>query len=300
MHEVTIMAKSIEELRIEWAGYDAIRDAGVIDPENIIRHTDISYSTYPETLLDVYYPEGTSRPLPTIISIHGGGWFTGSKQLYSHYCLRLADRGFTVVNFNYRLAPEYKYPAPLEDCCALLHWIKENAAAYYIDLNNVFVVGDSAGGQIALQLLTMMTSDAYNDLFPFSPPKGFKVNACGLNYGCYFMPVSKMVPPEKAGDMFVAYFPEDYLPCVPSLQAHKYVNWTFPPAFVMTSRNDYLRMMAPPLHAILKFKGAESVLRFYGKKSEKEIGHVFHLNCHTEIAKQCNDDQCAFFRAHMV
>ena len=57
------------------------------------------------------------------------------------------------------------------------------------------------------------------------------------------MPISKLVPPEKAGDLFVAYFPEDYMACVPSLKAEKYVNWKFPPAFVMTSRNDYLRMI---------------------------------------------------------
>lgn len=294
------MENSINEIRAKWAAMDAIRDAGVVDPENLVRHTDLSYGIHLENLLDVYYPEGTDRPLPTIINIHGGGWFTGSKALYSHYCLRLADRGFTVVSFDYRLAPENKYPAPLEDCCNVLHWVQENAEQYCIDLNNVFVVGDSAGGQLAFQLLTMLTNDAYNDLFPFSPPKDFKVNACALNCGCYFMPVSKNLPPKKAGAIFEAYFPEDYMSCVPSLKAHKYINWKFPPAFVMTSRNDYLRLMAPPLHGMLKFKGVESQLHIYGKKAEKEIGHVFHLNCHTEIAKQCNDDECAFFRAHMV
>ena len=294
------MENKMTELRKKWAEGDAKRDAGVIDPENIVRHTDLPYGPHPENLLDVYYPEGTDRVLPTLVSIHGGGWFYGSKQLYSHYCLRLAQRGFTVVNFDYRLAPENKYPSPLEDCCNVLRWMELNAQHYCIDLNNVFVVGDSAGGQLAFQLLTMLCSDAYCKLFSFAPPKNFKVNACGLNCGCYFMPISKLVPPEKAGDLFTAYFPEDYLPCVPSLKADKYVNWKFPPAFVMTSRNDYLRMMAPPLHALLKFKGVESKLRIYGKKSEKEIGHVFHLNCHTEIAKQCNDDECAFFRAHMV
>ena len=70
-------------------------------------------------------------------------------------------------------------------------------------------------------------------------------------------------------------------------------------SFVMTSRNDYLRFMAPPLHGLLRMKGAESVLRIYGKKEEKDIGHVFHLNCHQPLADQCNDEQCAFFRAHM-
>jgi hypothetical protein len=53
------------------------------------------------------------------------------------------------------------------------------------------------------------------------------------------------------------------------------------------------------MHWLLKLKGAESILRIYGKKSQKEIGHVFHLNCKSELADRCNDEQAAFFRKHM-
>ena len=293
------MEEIIRQMREKWAEGDVKRDAGVVDPENVIRFTDIPYGDYPENLLDVYCPEGTEGCLPTIVSIHGGGWFYGSKKLYSHYCLRLAARGFTVVNFDYRLAPEYKYPAPLEDACKVLEWIAAQGEKYHIDRNNMFLVGDSAGGQLAFQLLAMMTNEKYNALFPFSPPEGVSFRACGMNCGCYFMPISRMLPPKKVGKIFEAYFPEDYMPCVPSLQAQKYINKKFPPAFVMTAKNDYLRMMAPPLHILLKMKGVESVLKIYGQKDQKEIGHVFHLNCHLALADQCNDEQCAFFRAHM-
>ena len=102
------------------------------------------------------------------------------------------------------------------------------------------------------------------------------------------------------GPIFEAYFQEDYLPWVPSLKAQKHLTRDFPPAYVMTAKNDYLRFMAPLLHARLRAKGVESLLRIYGKKSQKEIAHVFHLNCHSELAVQCNDEECAFFRAHMV
>ena len=294
------MYEKIAQMRREWAEGDAKRDAGLTVPEGLVRHLDIPYGEDDLQKLDVYYPEGTDGPLPTIISIHGGGWFYGSKRLYSHYCLRLAQRGFTVVNFDYRLAPENKYPAPLEDCCNMLHWVQQNGEKYHIDLNNVFLVGDSAGGQLAFQLLTMLTNETYNALFPFSPPKDFRFNACGLNCGCYFMPLSKYVTPEKMGKIFEAYFPEDYMACIPSLKAEKYITRKFPPAFVMTSRNDYLRLMGPPLYILLRWKGVESVLRIYGKKDQKEIGHVFHLNCHLELADRCNDDQCAFFRRHII
>ena len=293
------MEETIKKMREQWAAGDAKRDAGLTIPEGLVRHLDISYGPYAENLLDVYYPEGTDRNLPTIVNIHGGGWFYGSKELYSHYCMRLALRGFTVVNFNYRLAPEYKYPAPVEDTCMVFRWMQEHADAYCIDLNNVFTVGDSAGGQIEYQVLTILTNPDYAAMFPFEAPEGFRVNACGLNCGCYFIPFSRFVTPQKMGKIFEAYFPEDYMSVVPQLKAKDYINASFPASFVMTSKNDYLRMMAPPLHWILKRKGVESILKIYGTKAQKEIGHVFHVNCRSAVADQCNDDQCAFFRAHL-
>ena len=294
------MDEVIRQMRAKWAQGDEERDAGVVDPADVTRYTDIPYGPEPENLLDVYCPEGTEGQLPTIVSIHGGGWFYGSKKLYSHYCLRMAKRGFTVVNFDYRLAPEHKYPAPLEDCCRVLEWIRDRGEKYHIDRNNLFLVGDSAGGQLAFQLLTMLTNPRSAALFSFPAPEGISFRACGMNCGCYFMPLSRFLPPKKMGAIFEAYFPEDYMPCVPSLKAEKYVKKNFPPAFVMTSRNDYLRFMGPPLHALLRFKGVESVLRIYGRKDQKEIGHVFHLNCRSELADLCNDEQCAFFRDHMA
>ena len=113
------MQQEIMKKRQQWAAGDAKRDAGLTIPQDVLRFTDLSYGDYAENVLDVYCPQGTTTPLPTIVSIHGGGWFYGDKELYSHYCMRLAQRGFTVVNFTYRLAPEHKYPAPLQDSCAI-------------------------------------------------------------------------------------------------------------------------------------------------------------------------------------
>ena len=291
--------EKIRQMRLQWAQGDAKRDAGLTVPEDLTRYLDLPYGPYEENLLDIYCPLGTQSPLPPIVSIRGGGWFYGSKELYSHYCMRLAQRGFTVVNYNYRLAPEHKYPAPVEDACMVLRWMQAHAGEYHIDMNNIFMVGDSAGGQLAFQVLTMLTNPEYAALFPFDVPKDFRVNACGLNCGCYFMPLSRIVTPKRMGAIFEAYFPEDYLPLVPSLKAEKHITSAFPPAFVMSAANDYLKMMAPPLHRKLKRKGVETVLRIYGTKEQKEMGHVFHLNCYLEAATRCNDEQCAFFRAHM-
>lgn len=295
------MAETIAEMRENMAREDAARDAGLTPPEDIRRYVDLSYGV-DETWhkLDVYCPEGTDAPLPAIISIHGGGWVYGDKELYSHYCMRLAQRGFTVVNFSYRLAPEHKYPAALEDICSVLRWMQENAAAYFIDLNNVFMLGDSAGGQLCYQILTILTNPRYAALFDLALPENFRVNACALNCGCYFIPASRFITPKRMGGMLEAYLPEDHVPIIPQLKTAKYLTKHFPPAFVMSAEHDFLKFMAAPLHRKLKRRGVESELHIYGTKEQKEIGHVFHVNCKLALAAKCNDDQCAFFRRHMA
>ena len=294
------MENAIQKLRREWGKGDEKRDEGLAVPEGLDRYLNIPYGPLPENLLDVYCPKGTDRKMPTIVSIHGGGWFYGSKALYAHYCMRLALRGFTVVNFSYRLAPEHKYPAAIEDCCTVLHWVKDNAAEYFIDLGNIFTVGDSAGGQLNFQLLTILSNPGFAALFPFRAPENFRVNACGLNCGCYFMPFSRLLSPKRMGEIFVAYMPEDYMPYVPQLKAEKHLTSSFPAAFVMTFQHDYLKFMAPMLHRKLKKAGAESILKIYGDKKDKQFGHVFHLRIRHPLAKEVNDAQCAYFREHMV
>jgi acetyl esterase/lipase len=279
---------------------DAKRDAGLTTPDNIHRFDDLVYGEDPMQVLDIYCLKDTDRPLPTIISIHGGGWVYGDKELYSHYCMRLAQRGFTVVNFSYRLAPEHKYPAALQDICAVLRWIQIHASEYYIDLRNIFILGDSAGGQLCHQICTMLTNPRYAALFDFAPPKDFSVNACALNCGCYFIPASRFITPKLMGGMLEAYLPQDHIPILEQLRVQKYVTADFPPAFVMSAQNDFLKFMAAPMYRGLKRKGVECILRIYGTKREKEVGHVFHVNCKLDIAAQCNDEECAFFRAYIV
>jgi acetyl esterase/lipase len=95
---------------------DAERDAGLTTPPEVERFDDIQYGSDSQwNVLDVYRPKALSGKLPVIVSFHGGGWVYGDKNVYQFYCMELAKRGFAVVNYSYRLAPEYRYPAPYED-----------------------------------------------------------------------------------------------------------------------------------------------------------------------------------------
>ena len=78
---------------------DRKRDAAIALPEGITQCRNISYGPHgKDNQLDVYCPEGTAAPLPTIVSIHGGGYVYGNKEVYRRYGMDMAKRGFAFVN----------------------------------------------------------------------------------------------------------------------------------------------------------------------------------------------------------
>ena len=101
--------KEIQENRIAWAKSDAQRDKGLTMPEDVEQFCQIAYAEdgLAAHTLNVYRPKNAGDTLPLLISIHGGGWFYGDKELYRFYCAHMAQLGFVVVDCDYRLAPEY-------------------------------------------------------------------------------------------------------------------------------------------------------------------------------------------------
>lgn len=101
--------------------------------------------------MDIY---GISRELtasPLLIYIHGGGWYSGSKNTGAGQqdIAEFVKHGYTVAALDYRLAPRYKYPAQLEDVRCAIEFLRANAERWGIDKNRVGVFGDSAGGHLA-------------------------------------------------------------------------------------------------------------------------------------------------------
>lgn len=102
--------------------------------------SDIDSDSYvSNSLFDLCVPASymgdSDKAYPVIVSVHGGGWFYGDKKLYSHYCCHLAQSGFVVVNFNYRLAPQNKYPSAIEDVAHLVKYIDDHARVFGLDMN---------------------------------------------------------------------------------------------------------------------------------------------------------------------
>ena len=94
--------------------------------------------------------------LPLVVWLHGGGWVTGDLDSHDATCRALANTsGCKIIALDYRLAPEHKFPAGLNDCYAALQWFAARGEAIGIDPRRIAVAGDSAGGNLAAAVALM-------------------------------------------------------------------------------------------------------------------------------------------------
>ena len=97
----------------------------------------------------IYTPEGNS-PLALIVYFHGGGWASNNLDTHDELCRKLSrETNSVVVSVDYRLAPEAKFPAAVEDCIAATKWIADHAAEWHADPKRLIVAGDSSGANLA-------------------------------------------------------------------------------------------------------------------------------------------------------
>jgi acetyl esterase/lipase len=113
---------------------------------------DRPYGDLPRQKLDIYMPIKTNRTTPVVIFFYGGNWQTGSKRDYLFVGQALASRGFIAVIPDYRLYPEVRYPAFLEDGAKAVSWTLRHLDELGGDPGSVHLMGHSAGGYIAAML----------------------------------------------------------------------------------------------------------------------------------------------------
>ncbi|MET1089509.1 MAG: alpha/beta hydrolase [Arthrobacter sp.] len=171
----------VEEIAADQAPLiEAFREAGSVSFQDVpLQQSRTNYLTSctsnglpPEELEDIrdidcpvgggtitlrhYRPATRSTAQPTLVFLHGGGWVIGDLDSHDRICRYLAKHtGMAVIAVGYRLAPEHRFPVPLEDCREALAFIRDNARALNLDPHRLVVVGDSAGGNLATVLANL-------------------------------------------------------------------------------------------------------------------------------------------------
>jgi|688.fasta_scaffold324958_2 acetyl esterase len=128
----------------EFRAYYDSRQAPPTEDVHEIR--DLSAGGVPSRL----YRPSAAKDLGLLVYYHGGGWVIGGLDSHDAVCRSLANKsGHAVLSVDYRLAPEHRYPAAVEDSLCALRWASENASELGIDPERIAVGGDSAGGNLA-------------------------------------------------------------------------------------------------------------------------------------------------------
>ena len=121
----------------------------VIPNDGYTLTADIPYGADPRQHLDVYSPKQGAGPRPVVLFFYGGSWKSGAKKQYRFLGEALTSKGYVAVIADYRVYPAVKFPAFEDDAARALKWVQNHAAEYGGDTAKLFVMGHSAGANIA-------------------------------------------------------------------------------------------------------------------------------------------------------
>jgi acetyl esterase len=196
--------------------------------------------------LRLYRPKGATAAalLPVLIYYHGGGWVIGDLDSHDVLCRQLCNAsGAAVISVDYRLAPEHRFPAAVEDGNAALFWIADNAASLGIDATRLAVGGDSAGGNLAA-VAAIAARDRGGPALRLQlliyPAVDFAAQSASYTSEADILPLT---------DKAMVWFQDHYLGSdkraaaqdwrASPLRAPSHAN--LPPAFILTAEHDVLR-----------------------------------------------------------
>jgi acetyl esterase/lipase len=228
----------------------------------------------------LYFP--TAGPSPLVVYLHGGGWTVGSLESHDRMCRRLADgSGAAVLALDYRLAPEYPWPASVDDTVAALRWVASAPAELGETSGAVAVAGDSAGGTLAALACLRLRDEhpealpalqvllyANTDLTGAQPSMREKATGWGLDADTVRFFNSQWVPDENRwGDPDVSPLHAPDLSMLPA-------------ALVISAEHDPLRDESEAYAARLRDAGVDVNLR-------REPGLIHNFMLLDELSPAC-------------
>ncbi len=240
------------------AGCSATAVVNALVPDDDYReYGDQLYGEGPRRKLDIYVPTAAAGPAPVVVFFYGGGWTSGDKDMYLFVGQAFASRGFVTVIPDYRLYPEVRYPAFVEDAASAVRWTVDHIGEQGGDPKRIYLVGHSAGAYIA----AMLTLDRrWLGVVGLDPRRQIRATV-GLAGPYDFLPLDTEVLKSIFGP------PEQW----PSTQPINHVDGDAPPLLLMAgSEDDVVKPAnATRLADRIRAKGGHAQEKYY-----LGIGHM--------------------------
>lgn len=271
-----------------------------VDFENVEVIEDILYDKTDdeEMQADLYLNSEAEKPCPVVIYVHGGGWIVGDKKFRRGFAKTIASHKIAVFNINYALSPRHKYPACIKNVFKAIDWIYKNSEKYNLDINNIFLSGESAGAHIAAVCGATLRAEEFK--------KKIGVNKCyskikGLLLYCGAYNVDTMVKRPFAAGTFRDMSGLD-LSEIKSYEYYKelspvnYIDKNFPPTFLVSSKHDIF-CYGQDKEIIEKFNQFKIPYHWFYAKTMFNSVHCFQLSLKTNNSKRCIEKSVKFIKA---
>ena len=268
---------------------------------------DVSYGDAgADTTMDVFRPASADGPLPTVVWIHGGAWISGAKENVDPYMRILAAEGYTTIAVNYTIGPEGVYPLAVNQLNEALAYIDEHAEELGVDPKQIVLAGDSAGGQLASQMATLITSPDYADIMGIEPTiKADQLVATVLNCGVYDLAALARLD-GIAGWGFKsamwAYsgtktWAEDSTGA--TMSTIDWVTKDFPTTYISGGNGDGLTwLQSIPMAQRLDELGVDVTTQFWPAPHEPALPHEYQFHLDMPDAQTALEKTIAFLDAH--
>lgn len=278
----------------------------ILDSGVVILNEVLFSNNYPNSFADIYYTNNDfTVKRPTIVYLHGGGWFMGSRTggdpLSSagggtaKQNIMLAQQGFNVVSMDYCLSPKYRYPAQLVQIDEGLGYFKAHAQQYHLDMDRIVLMGGSAGAVISAILGAVYSNPDYTKRLGIAPSvelsaikglciDGAPMNTKLLNWGTV--------------TMFRSWYGRHSRNCKAAKEIHvcEWVTKQYPKAFLTAGSEGCYPEHVQELGVAMKTMGVEAD-EFYIDPNESKQGHGYMGAWETDpYAKMGMDRQIAFIK----
>lgn len=285
-------------------------------PDGVTGVLDLQYaeaSTQPHvqpngfTKLDVFYPEGTTEALGTVIWTHGGAWVSGNKKFDRAYFELLASKGFTVVGLNYTYGPEAKYPTAVFELNQAHQYLLDHASELHIDPTRIVLAGDSAGAQLTSQIGALITDPDYATQMSFTPVlSAQQVKGLVLNCGVYDLTTllgQKGILGWGDDAALWAYTGDRDLAnssALAEMSTLNHVTSAFPPSYISGGNADPLTAAnSKPLAAKLAGLGVDVTELFWPADYTPALPHEYQFQLNLDAAQDALSQTTMFLNARL-